>query len=418
MGRNKIYSEYKAFEYLEPGLDYREFELVEKVERVEPYVVPLSEAEEDRSEEIIEENICVSLHDHPTLHVKDPNNRILHAKDGRDFAAYKMLSMSGLDAIFDNMMDGSSYITSKKGWKWTDVIYDLGMRLSDIAHQDFITHCKKADDIVKAYETGRLAMVFVIESCNPIENEIDRLDVLFGLGVRSMGICYSESNTLGSGLKERRDGGLTNFGYDCVKRMNKIGMLIDVSHCGDQTTLDVIETSEKPLLISHCGSQTITQTTRMLPDDVLKAMAEKGGVVGVETAGWGHRTKKNPEGDIEGFMEQVEHCIELLGIDHVGVGPDTMYGDHTGLYAAGYEWRTKGGSGHHARPSKTKPGIIAHDAQKQAYEDPDFYVKGLENPSDFPNIVRWMVKHGYSNSEIASVIGGTGLRIVREVWPV
>lgn len=417
MGKNKKYSGYTSFRYLEPGLDYREFEVVEKVERIKPYIIPLSNHEEERVQKIIEENICISLHEHPTMHVKDPNKRILHAKEGRDFTAYKMLSASGLDAVFDNLMNGSSYITSKRGWKWNDVIHDLGMRLSDIAHQDFVIHCKKPEDIIKAYKNGRLAMVFVIESCSPIENEIDRLDILFGLGIRSMGLTYSESNMLGSGLKELRDGGLTDFGYDCIKRMNKIGMLIDVSHCGDQTALDAIEASDKPVLISHCGSRTITPTTRMLPDEVLQAMAEKGGVLGVETAGWGHRTEKHPEGDIEGFMEQVEYCIEVLGIDHVGLGPDTMYGDHTALYAASYYWRKKGGSGHYTRPRTAHPYLIHHDAQKQAYEDPEFYVRGLENPSDFPNIARWMVKHGYSNKEIAKIIGGNGLCLVREIWP-
>lgn len=417
MGRNKIYKGYHAFKYLEPGIDYREFKRAKEIDRVEPYVVPLSKAEEERAEQLIEKNICISLHDHPTVHVKDLSDGFLHAKEGREFTAYEGLSVSGLDAIFDNLMDGSSYITSKKGWKWTDVVYDLGMRLSDLAHQNFIIHCKKADDIVKAHETGRLAMIFVVESCTPIENEVDRLDILFGLGIRSMGLTYSQSNMLGSGLSERRDGGLTDFGYDCVKRMNKIGMLIDVSHCGNQTALDAIESSEKPILISHCGSQTITPTTRMLPDSVLQAMAEKGGVVGIETAGWGHRTKKNPDGDIEGFMEQVEYCMDLLGASHIGIGPDTLYGDHTGVYVEGYKKRNKGGSGHYARPWKAKPDLVQHDAQKQAYEDPEFYVKGLENPSDYPNVIRWLVKHGYSDSDIVKVAGANAMRVLREVWP-
>lgn len=417
MGRHKIYSGYKAFQYLETGIDYRVFKRVKEIGRVEPYVVPLSKAEEERAEELIEKNICISLHDHPTVHVEDLSDGFLHTKDGRGFTAYEGLSVSGLDAIFDNMMDGSSYITSKKGWKWTDVVYDLGMRLSDIAHQDFIIHCKKADDIVEAHETGRLAIVFVIESCTPIENEVDRLDVLFGLGIRSMGLTYSESNMLGSGLKERKDGGLTNFGYDCVKRMNKIGMLIDISHAGDLTALEAVEASDKPILISHCGSQTITPTTRMLPDNVLQAMAEKDGVVGIETAGWGHRTQKHPEGDIEGFMEQVAYCIKLLGVSHVGIGPDTLYGDHTGLYAESYKRRKTGGSGHYTRPWETEPTLVQHDAQKQAYGDPEFYVKGLENPSDYPNVIRWLVKHGYSDSEIVEVVGANTMRLLRAVWP-
>jgi membrane dipeptidase len=159
----------------------------------------------------------------------------------------------------------------------------------------------------------------------------------------------------------------------------------------------------------------------MLPDEGLKAMAEKEGVVGIETAGWGHRTEKHPEDGLDGFMEQVVHCVETLGVDHVAIGPDTMYGDHTALYKAGYENRKKGGTGTYSRPSfkwdEEKEGVIKHDAQKQAFEDPDFYVKGLENPSDFVNIVKWLVKNGYSDKEIIKIIGGNTLRVLEKVWP-
>ena len=411
MGRNKRYSGYKAYQYLEPGVDYREFRLRKAIKEEWAHKVPLSKAEEERVEEIIEKNIVIDLHEHPCLYPEDVSQTHELSREGRQFMAYEALSLAGIDAVFDNLMDGGVAITSKTAWKWTDTIHDLGMRLCDIAHQDFVIHCKRVDDVLEAHQNGRLAWVAVLESSTCIENEVDRIDILHGLGIRSMGICYSESNILGSGLSERRDGGLTDFGYDAVKRMNKVGMLIDVSHTGDQTALDTIEASDKPIVISHCGARALTDSRRMFPDDVLEALAERGGVMGIETAGFGLRTEKHPEGDLEGYMEHIEYCIDLMGINHVGCGPDTLYGDHAGLYRAEAARKGIGGFGHYERPSPPA-GRFNAGALGQRVE----YIKGLENPSEFQNIPRWLVKHGYSDEEVAKIIGGNALRLLKEVW--
>ncbi len=149
------------------------------------------------------------------------------------------------DCVFDNMMDGTCHIVSQNGWKFEDVLVDLGHRLCDLHHQDFLIQCKSVADIHRAHREGRIAWVPVLEGAAPIENELDRIDVLYGLGVRMMGVTYSESNALGSGLKEDNDGGLTKFGKQAVRRMNQVGMLIDCSHAGPQTTLDTVKHSEK-----------------------------------------------------------------------------------------------------------------------------------------------------------------------------
>ena len=106
------------------------------------------------------------------------------------------------DCVFDNLMNGVCQIHSKGGWKWSEVTHDLGMRLCDIAHQDFVIHCKTVDDIYRAHREGKVAWVAVMEGAMMIENELDRLDLLYGFGLRSIGITYSESNALGSGLKD------------------------------------------------------------------------------------------------------------------------------------------------------------------------------------------------------------------------
>ncbi len=417
MGRNKQYEGYRAYQYLEPGRDYREFKLREAVKKEWWEPVPLSKTEEERFMELVEKSVIMDLHAHPDISPEDPHQIRAMDREGRNFIAYEALAQSGLDCVFDNMMDGSSFINTKHGWDWNSTIHDLGMRLCDIAHQEMIIHCKKASDIEYAHEKGKIAWVAVLESASCIENEVDRLDILYGLGVRSIGINYSESNMLGSGLKEHMDSGLTDFGYDALVRMNKLGFLVDVSHTSDQTALETIELSKDPIIISHAGVRELTPTTRMFPDEVIQALGENEGAMAIEAAPNLTTTEKHPLHSIDSYMEHIEYCIDLIGINHVGCGPDSNYGDHVGLYLTNIENSGKLGLGHYHRPSKEKVskylGIDMNVEQLKELK----YVRGMENPSEcLQNVCRWMIKNGYSNTEIQKVIGENGLRLVKKVW--
>jgi len=398
MGVNKKYDGYKSFQYLEPGSDYKVFKMAKEIGRVKPYTVPLSQAEEERVQKIAGESVVISLHDHPMLLPEDVMNQIFgYNREARVVTPYEALSRSCWDATFDNMLDGEGMIVSKSGWKWEDTIYDLGMTLSDLAHQDFVIVGKTVNDIIRAHNEGKIALIPAIEAATPIENELDRVDILFGLGIRMMGVTYGESNNLGSGLNEENDGGLTNFGRQVIKRYNDIGMAIDVSHSGDKTALDVIEASTQPIFITHVGAKALWNIKRFKPDDALRACAEKGGVIGIEAAPHTTMTKNHPKQNIESVMEHFEYVANLVGIDHVGFGPDTMYGDHVAM--------------HHAY-SQT----FSLDLGVNTEEVP--YVEGLENPTEASwNIVRWLVKHAYSDEEIKKVTGGNALTVLKEVWP-
>ncbi len=400
MGKNKKYNGYKSFEYLKPGYDYKSFELADQLDRVKEYLVPLNQKQEEFVEEIMEDSLVISMHEHPVQFPSDMKEVFNYTREGRQFTAYEALSHSPLDAVFDNLMDGTCAITSKHGWKWNDVLYDLGMRLSDIAHQDYIVKCENVDDITKAYERGQLALIPTMEGAAMIENELDRIEILYGFGVRLMGITYSEANGLGSGLKEKRDGGLTAFGRKAVERMNKIGMAIDISHVGDVTCMDVIEESNKPVFISHAGARSLWNSRRLKNDKVIKACAAKGGVIGIEAAPHTTLTANNTNHSIESFMEHFEYIKELVGIDFVSFGPDTLYGDHVGL--------------HHAYAEHLS--IKGSHAGGNEFEEVD-YVRGLENPTEASiNIIRWLVKHEYSKEDIQKVIGGNTIRALKEIW--
>jgi len=319
-------------------------------------------------------------------------------RTGRQHAAYAGLAASGMNVVCDNMMDGTACVTGNAPWRWDDVITDLGMRQADLAHQREVMTIRTVADIDVAHRSGRVGLVFGLESATPIENEIDRLDVLYGLGLRQIGIAYSEANALGCGLAEDTDGGLTRFGRRAVTRMNKLGLAIDVSHSSDRTALDVCAHSDKPVLLTHAGARAVWDTTRMKPDDVLRAVAATGGVIGISAAPHTTPSAAHPRHSIESVMDHFRYCADLTGIEHVAFGPDTLYGDHVRLHTI-------------------FAGLLRINAASGPAVEPVGYVEGLENPTEnFQNIIGWLVEHGYGDETIRAIVGGNVYRAMREIW--
>ena len=395
----KRYDGYRSFQYLEAGTDYRAFALAKDVDRLPAYDDGLSEAQRQRVDVLMETHPVVSMHDHTAIAPEDPRELLEQRRQGRDWTGYAGLAASGTDVFFENFMDGTALITSKHGWKWDDIVFDLGMRFSDIAHQELVYVATTVEDVLAAKPSGRIAFVACLEAATAIENEVDRVDVLYGFGVRCMGITYSESNALGSGLREKHDGGLTDLGHAVVKRMNRLGMTIDLAHVGDRTSLDVIEASDRPVTITHAGARALWPTRRMKPDEVLRALAAKGGVIGIEAAPHTTISSLHPRHSLDSVMDHVEHCAELIGIDHVALGPDTLFGDHVGL--------------HHAFADALSIGRIMEGVTYERVT----HVEGMENPGEaMRNAVGWMVKRGWSDGDIAKVAGGNVIRVLRETW--
>jgi len=394
------YTGYTAYDYLESGKDFREFRYAKQIGRVPAYDgLNLSEAQTERVGRLLRDEMVISLHEHVQVFPEDMAHLREHIRQGREPTGYEGLARSGLTAVFDNGMDGTCCISSDAGWKYQDVLFDLGVRMADLAHQDFVIKAESVADLEYAKQTGRIAHIFGLEAATMIENEIDRIDVLYGFGVRQMGIAYSEANLLGSGLKERGDGGLTYLGERAVERMNKIGMAIDISHCGDRTGKDVLAASRAPVLITHAGARSVWPTNRMKDDETIRACAEGGGVIGIEAAPHTTLSQRHPLHSLESVMDHFTYCVELVGIEHVSFGPDTLFGDHVGLHDA----------------------FAANLSISQAHGSVEYqkvpYVDGLENPAEgFYNIVGWLVAHDYSDDEIRAVIGGNTLRVLKEVW--
>jgi len=393
------YSGYTSFDYLEPHVDYRVFELATEFGRVPSYDLGLDEAQQSRVTQILADEHAISLHEHPKILTADPYQLREYNHTGRNAMGFAGLARSGMSAFFDNFMNGTNCVTSENGWKWNDVIFDIGLRFADVAKQDHVVLARTVADIESAKGSGRIALVAGLEAATAIENELDRLDILYGLGIRQIGIAYSMANQLGSGLAEPTDGGLTNFGRRAVERMNKLGLAIDISHSSDLTSREVIDASAVPIFITHAGARGLWPTNRMKPDDVIVACAERGGVIGIEAAPHTTLSPEHPEHSLESVMDHFRYCVDLVGIDHVAFGPDTNFGDHVGLHDS----------------------FSGHLTIQQAHGHVDHprvsYVAGMENPAEnFTNIVGWLVKNGYSDEDIRKVIGTNVLRVLREVW--
>jgi len=400
LGANKKYNGYRSWQFLEEGKDYKPFKLAKQVGRVPSKKVELSKSEEERAQSIIEKNIMISTHDHTEVFPEDPSEFVEHSRVGRPFIGYEGLAASGLDAVFENMMDGTALMFSPDAWHWENVVHQIGIWQSDIDHQDLVFVARKVEDIERAHASGKIAMVLSIEAPPKIGEDLSKLDVLYGLGVRVMGIVYSKNNEFGSGLADVHDKGLTDWGYLLVERLNKLGILIDVSHASDKTSMEAIEASKYPVVVTHAGARSLWPSRRMKPDEVIQAIAEKKGFFAIEAAPHTTITKNHPRHSIDSIMEHFQYVEKLVGIDYVAFGPDTLFGDHVALHKVFAEYLSIKASSEEGLPP---------------YEKVPF-VDGLENPSEFPNIVRWLVKNGYSDQEIAKVIGGNVIRVLKAVW--
>jgi len=397
--KHKRYSGYRstwAFPYL------KRFTLARELDRVESRWIPLSKTEEERVEGLIENNILISFHEHPIVFPEDMGQLMDYIRSGYTALGYEGLAHSGLDALFDGLLDGVGLIHGRDPWTWENIITQIGTRLADLSSQEMVFKVEAVDDIFKAYREGGIGLILHLEGPpTGVGYDLQRLEILYGLGVRCIGITYSVGNELGSGIADEVDRGLTDLGYEFIDMCNRLGILIDLAHVGEKTSLEAIEASGHPLAITHAGAKALWPSNRMKSDEVIHALAEKDGVFGVEAAPHTTLTMGRRRHDIEAVMQHFKYIEELVGIDHVAFGLDTLYGDHVALHRA-------------FRSLLSIDRIIGRESLPE-YE-PVEYVDGLENPSQFTNVVRWMVRNGYSDSEIEKVVGGNILRLLRKVW--
>jgi membrane dipeptidase len=267
-----------------------------------------------------------------------------------------------------------------------DLVDELGMMLADVHKQcDSVLKITRTQDILDAQQQGKVGWMPTLEHLS-IGHDLHRVDVLYGIGIRLSGLTYMRKSYIGDGQYERTNCGLSEFGVEVVKRMNDIGMAIDLSHAGSRTALDTIALSETPVVFSHNAAAAIRPTRRSRSDEELKACAAKGGLCCVTAVP--NSLSDDPHQDINCVLDHYDYFVKLVGIDHVGIGTDTQVGDHVGFH-------------------KVLLGRNAPDALPAPYLD------GLESPADGENIIRGLIARGYEDEAIRKIAGQNALDFFR-----
>lgn len=262
---------------------------------------------------------------------------------------------------------------------------------------DKIVLATTAEDIRRAKKENKVAIVFGFQHA-PIEDDLNLLEVYYRLGVRVMQITYSERNNIGDGCNEKTNCGLSNFGKKVVEEMNRLGMLIDLSHVGDKTTMEAIELSKDPCCFTHSNPRALRNKARNKTDEQIKALAEKGGVMGMTFFTHLIRDDKLPTffGD---YVDYIEYVVNLVGVDHVGVGMDVAWGvtvDHP-IYKKLLE---------------KYPSMYA----QAGYTQKERLAWYMSDENKWFDITRGLVYRGYSDQDIEKILGLNFLKLFERVW--
>jgi membrane dipeptidase len=267
-------------------------------------------------------------------------------------------------------------------------------------HADVFMQVRTVPDLLAAKEAGKVGLIYSFQDTAMLEGDLGRLDLFDDFGIKVIQLTYNLRNQVGDGCLETGNSGLSKFGRDVVARMNELGIAVDVSHCGQRTTAEAIETSTRPVAITHSGCQAVFMHPRSKRDKELRAMADGGGVLGVYLMPF-----LNAEGPAttEHLMQHIEHAVNVCGEDHVGIGSDNSITptDATPEYRAGLE-------------------AFAAERQRQGIGAPREYellfVPELNTPRRMEQIADALLARGHSESRVQKIVGGNWERYFRDVW--
>ena len=187
-------------------------------------------------------------------------------------------------------------------------------------NSDLIFLGKTFEDITKAQSDNKTAIFFGFQNCSPIEDDINLIEKVHEHGCRFMQLTYNNQSLLATGCYEKNDSGVTNFGRQAIKEMNRIGIVVDMSHSAEKSTLDAIEISEKPIAITHANPNFWYSAKRNKSSELLKVLGESGGMLGLSL--YAHHLKDGPKCKLENFCEMIAKTAEIMGVDKIGIGSD------------------------------------------------------------------------------------------------
>jgi len=296
-------------------------------------------------------------------------------------------------SIFEQMREGGVTCVNVTIVYWEsarETLSEIGKwnRLFE-QNSDLIMQAHTADDIRHAKATGKTAITFAFQHCSPIEEDIDLVEIMHTLGVKFMQLSYNNQSLCATGCYENEDSGITRFGRQVIKEMNRVGMVVDMSHSGEQSTFDAIDVSERPITITHANPKSWHPALRNKSDELLKVLSKSGGMLGFSM--YPFHLKNGPECTVREFCEMIAATAELMEIDNIGIGSDLVQGHGNEVV----EWMRNG------RWSK-EMDFGEGSADNAGWPTPISWFSGNQ---DFKNIADGLSEIGFSKDEVKKIMG-------------
>ncbi|EJS94501.1 Membrane dipeptidase [Pectobacterium wasabiae CFBP 3304] len=286
--------------------------------------------------------------------------------------------------LWENFREGIAYVS-----QWKHLLQE---------NSDLIRPVKTVADINAAKQENRTGIILGWQNTSPLEDKLDYVEIFKDLGVGIMQLTYNTQNYSGAGYLEEHDSGLTGFGKEVLAEMNRVGVLCDLSHVGDRTSADVINTSRAPVCISHVLPRALKDVKRNKPDELLKGCAEKGGIIGVSLFAPG--LAAGNDATIDDYLDAMSYVIELVGEDHVGIGTDFSQGrPRPGPYLL-WANRDKG-----TARKLTEFGSVKISKPQ-----------GIARIGEVPNLTERMLSRGWHPDLILKLLGKNWLSVLGSAW--
>jgi membrane dipeptidase len=254
-----------------------------------------------------------------------------------------------------------------------------------------------AADFKRIKGSGKVGVLLGLQNSEHFRRPND-VDAFYALGQRVSQLTYNSRNLIGNGSTERRDEGISDFGVSIIERMNKVGMAVDVSHCGDRTTLDAFEVSKRPVLITHSNARALAPGhPRCKSDEAIRAVGKAGSVMGI--TGVRMFVKNDEPTTVENVLDHYDHVRKLIGPEHLGVGSD--------ISLEGYD---------DMPPEMNKQLRASYKGSYGFREKID--VEGLSHPKRMFDLTEGLIRRKYSDTEIEGILGGNFVRVLSDLWKV
>ena len=294
---------------------------------------------------------------------------------------FKINREAGLDAVHVTVVyheDYDEFLTRVKEW-------DKHFQ----ENSDLIFLGKSYEDIERAKLEKKTAIFFGFQNCSPIEDDINLVEKIYENGCRFMQLTYNNQSLLATGCYEKNDSGVTNFGREAIREMNRLGIVIDMSHSSEKSTLDAIEISDKPIAITHANPNFWYKALRNKSDQLLKTLSESGGMLGLSL--YSHHLKNGSDCTLDSFCEMTAKTCELMGVKNVGIGSDLCLNQPDSIV----EWMRNGTwskNKNYGEGSKKKPGFP---------KQPDWFI----DARGFKNLENGLKKVGFHEMEVNNILG-------------